>query len=87
MTLICLMLIISALIILFTMIKGGRFVYCLFLSSLSGIGSLFAVNTLGSITGVTLGVNDITLLISSIGGIPGVIGLLTVRAFMNYTLM
>ena len=72
-------LIISAVIILAVFIKSRHFFKSLFLSSLSGIGSLFAVNVLSQMTGISIGINYITLLISALGGIPSVIALLMSR--------
>ncbi|MBQ3137639.1 MAG: pro-sigmaK processing inhibitor BofA family protein [Clostridia bacterium] len=75
-------LIISAVIILSVFVKSRHFFRCLFLSSLSGIGSLFAVNVLSQMTGITLGINAITLSVSALGGIPSVIAMLAARYFM-----
>lgn len=68
--------IVFALIILTVSAKTGKLFRCLMLSAFSGIGSLFAVNIASYITGVTLAVNPVTLLISGIGGVPGTIALL-----------
>lgn len=66
----------SALIVLIALIKSGHFIRYLLLSAISGIGSLFAVNLLSSVTGVSIALNYITLSVSSVFGISGVIGLL-----------
>lgn len=66
----------SALIMLVALIKSGHFFGYIILTALSGIGSLFAVNLLSSVTGVSIALNYITLSVSSFFGIPGVIGLL-----------
>ena len=50
------------------------------LSAAQGIIALFAVNVLGTITGVTVGVNAVSLFVSCIGGISGVIMLLVMNA-------
>lgn len=68
--------IIFALIIFFTSAKTGKTVRSLLLTAVSGIGSLFAVNIASALTGASLSVNYITLLISAIGGIPGTVALL-----------
>jgi len=68
--------IICAVIILAVSVKSGKPLSCIFLSAFSGIGSLFAVNIASAVTAVILPVNLFTLLISGIGGIPGVIFLL-----------
>jgi hypothetical protein len=67
---------IGALAVLTALIKSGHFIRYLILSSISGIGSLFAVNLLSSVTGVSIALNYITLSVSSVFGISGVIGLL-----------
>lgn len=69
----------SAVIIITVFIKSKHFFKSLFLSSLSGIGALFAVNVLSEMTGISIGINYITLLISALGGIPSVIALLVSR--------
>ncbi len=72
-------LVISAVLILAVFKKSRHFRKSLFLSALSGTGALFAVNVLSRITGISIGINYITLLISALGGIPSVIGLLMSR--------
>ena len=67
---------VGALTVLTALIKSGHFLRYLLLSAISGIGSLFAVNLLSSVTGVSIALNYITLGVSSIFGISGVIGLL-----------
>ena len=67
---------VSAVIVFIALIKSGHFIRYLLLSAISGIGSLFAVNLLSSVTGVSIALNYITLGISSVFGISGVIGLL-----------
>ena len=68
----------SSLIIVLTLIKSGHFIRYLFLSALSGIGALFAVNLLTYLTGVSIALNYITLGISALFGISGVIALVLV---------
>ncbi len=75
-------LIIGAVIMVGILVKSRHFFRCLFLSSLSGIGSLFAVNILSQMTGIVLGINGITLAVSALGGIPSVIAMLAARYFM-----
>lgn len=60
--------------------KGGR---SMALSSLAGIASLFAVNTAGLITGITLSVNWYTLALSAVMGLPGVIALLAANIILK----
>ena len=67
---------VSSIIVLCTLIKSKHFFSYLILSAISGIGSLFAVNLLSAITGVSIALNYITLGISSLFGISGVIALL-----------
>ncbi len=61
-----------------TLIKSGHFIKYLILSAISGIGALFAVNLLTSLTGVSIALNYITLCISAVFGISGVIALVLV---------
>ena len=68
----------GALIVLLTLIKSGHFIRYLMLSSISGIGALFAVNLLTSLTGVSIALNYITLAVSSLFGISGVIALVLI---------
>lgn len=75
-------LIIGAVIMVGAFAKSRHFFRCLFLSSLSGIGSLFAVNILSQMTGIAIGINGITLSVSALGGIPSVIAMLAARYFM-----
>ena len=66
----------GTLAVVVALIKSRHFIRYLLLSAISGIGSLFAVNLLSSITGVSIALNYITLGVSSVFGISGVIGLL-----------
>lgn len=66
---------IFALIILFVCKKTGFCFKNMFLSSVSGLGSLFLLNMLTDFTAVSVSVNYLSLAISSFFGIPGVIGL------------
>ena len=68
----------SAVIVLLTLIKSGHFLRYLILSAISGIGALFAVNLLTSITEVSIALNYITLAVSSLFGISGVIALVLI---------
>ena len=74
-------LIVSAVAVLFTMIKSGKPVSSLFKSALSGIVSLIAVNVTGLVTGVTLSLNWYTIAAVSFLGLPGAI-LLTLLKFI-----
>ena len=72
-------LVLSAIIIFVVFIKSGHFFRAFFLSSLSGISALFAVNILSGMTGINVGINAATLTVSALGGIPSVIGILLCR--------
>ena len=65
----------GAFIVLVTLIKSGHLVRYLILSAISGIGALFAVNLLADLTGVSIALNYITLAVSALFGISGVIAL------------
>ena len=51
------------------------------LSSVLGALTLFAVNLTGTVTGVTLPISALSLLVSAIGGIPGVTLMLGLNLF------
>ncbi len=61
--------------VLFVTAKTGQFAKNFFLSAFSGLGALLAVNLLTGITAVSIAVNPVTLAISSLFGISGVISL------------
>ena len=65
-------------IVALTLIKTRHFIRYLMLSAISGIGALFAVNLLTSVTGVSIALNYITLAVSGIFGISGVIALVLI---------
>ena len=67
-----------AVMVLLTLIKSGHFIRYLMLSAISGIGALFAVNLLTSLTGVSIALNYITLSVSALFGISGVIALVLI---------
>lgn len=66
----------SLIIILTVSFKSKHFFKSIFLSAFSGLGGLFAVHVLSWFTPLSLPVNLFTALVSAVGGIPGVIGLL-----------
>ena len=68
----------GALIVALSLIKSGHFIRYLLLSAISGIGALFAVNLLTTLTGVSIALNYITLAVSAIFGISGVIALVVI---------
>ena len=61
---------------LIAVLKSGHPVKALLVSSGSGIAALFALHLLQQLCGVGLPVSDVTLTVSAVGGIPGVILLL-----------
>ena len=63
-------------------IKSKRFFTALILTALQGICALTAVNLAGGFIGVHLPVNALTLGVSSLGGVSGVIALLLCAAFL-----
>ena len=65
----------GAFIVLVTLIKSGHLVRYLVLSAISGIGALFAVNLLADLTDISIALNYITLAVSALFGISGVIAL------------
>lgn len=71
-------LLLGALAVVLCLIKSGHFIRYLFLSAISGIGALFAVNLLTSVTGVSIALNYITLGVSAVFGISGVIALVLI---------
>ena len=70
-----------ALILLVMCYKSGRMLKTLLLSAVSGLAAMTAVNLLSHFTGVNIAVNLYTTLSSAVFGIPGVLGLLTIRMF------
>ena len=66
----------SLIIILTVSLKSKHFFKSVFLSAFSGLGGLFAVHVLSWFTPLSLPFNLFTALVSAVGGIPGVIGLL-----------
>lgn len=66
-------LVVCALTILIYMKKSGRFIKNLLVSAVQGFAALLAVNAAGTMTGVTLPLNAITLGSSAVFGTPGVI--------------
>lgn len=71
----------GAVVILGRMLKTKHFIRTLFMSAIQGIFALFAVNAVGIVSGVTIAVNSMTVAVSCLGGVPGVILLLLVRLF------
>lgn len=65
-----------------TMLKKGSFLKSLFISAFQGLASLLAVNALGLLTGVTLAVNQYTILAAVCLGIPASISMLVLNIIM-----
>ena len=57
-------------------LKSGHRLKALLLSLTSGLAALFAISLLNTDTGPLLPVNEITLGVSAVGGVPGVVLLL-----------
>ncbi|MBR3817245.1 MAG: pro-sigmaK processing inhibitor BofA family protein [Clostridia bacterium] len=60
---------------LFLFRKSGRFFASLFLSAVSGIGGIIAVNLLSDFTSVAVPVNPVSLAFGGMTGLSGVISL------------
>ena len=71
---------IAGVAVLAAMLRSGRFFASLALSALQGVATFFAVNFVGSFFGVELPLNLPSLLLSALGGAPGVIVLLLLQA-------
>ncbi|MCL2023349.1 MAG: pro-sigmaK processing inhibitor BofA family protein [Oscillospiraceae bacterium] len=69
----------AAVFILWGMTRTRRPLSALLLSGASGIAALFAVNLLGTLLPVDLPVNWGTIAVSTLGGVPGVIGVLVLQ--------
>lgn len=71
-----LVLVISALIILISMLRTKHFVKSLFLSTFQGLTALFAINLIGDIISIHIPFNWFSATVGAVGGLPGVIFLL-----------
>lgn len=76
------MLAVFSAITLAVMIKSKHFFKAFALSALQGIAALFAVNLLSAVTGVSLSVNPVTIAVSAVGSLPGVVAMLVSRLFL-----
>lgn len=61
---------------LLAVFKSGHPVKAMLFSCGSGLAALFAVHLLKTLCGVGLPVNEVTLSVAAVGGVPGVILLL-----------
>ena len=69
-------------IIIYAYIKTKTFFSTFIIIALQGICALFAVNLLGQYISVHIPLNGLTIGISSLGGIPGIIMILLCDVFM-----
>ncbi len=74
---------VAALTVFVSMRKSGHFLKSFFVSTAQGIASLFAVNALCGLTGVSLSVNALTLGSAAVFGTPGVIMNLIAQIIMT----
>ena len=74
---------VAALTVFVSMKKSGHFLKSFFVSTAQGIASLFAVNALCGLTGVSLSVNALTLGSAAVFGTPGVIMNLIAQIIMT----
>lgn len=71
---------VSGIVLLTALIKSGKPVRSLLGSAVQGWCALAAVNVVGMFSGVSIGLNTFSLVVSGTLGIPGVIGLLLLNA-------
>lgn len=69
-------LVISAIIILISMLRTQHFIKSFFLSAFQGLTAMFAVNFIGEMISVHIPMNWFSLSVGAIGGLPGIIYLL-----------
>ena len=69
-------------VIILAMLKSRHFFKAAFLSCAQGLAALFAVNLISSFTGFSIAVNWITIGISAVSGIAGVVMLLVSNVFL-----
>ena len=67
--------------LLYYCLKSGKFFKTLLVSTLSGTAVMIAVDLLSAFTGVSLPLNPYTAVGGALFGVPGVLGLLTLRLF------
>lgn len=67
---------VACVIVVVSAFRTKRFFSCVILSTLQGVGAIFAVNALGLVTGLHISLNGYTLAASAIGGTPAVIGMI-----------
>lgn len=69
-------------LMLLAMGRSGKFFRAFTLSAVSGLAALFAVHLLAQFTHADLAVNPVTLSMSAVAGIPGVVTLLVCRVLL-----
>lgn len=74
--------IISAVCVLWWMIKSEKGGTSFILSAFQGLAAMFAVNLVGLVTGVTIAVNWYSMAAFALLGLPGVIGALMLNFIM-----
>lgn len=77
-TVVCLILAVPIIV----MLKKGSLLKSLFISAFQGLAALLAVNALGLLTGVTLALNQYTILAAVCLGIPASISMLLLNIIM-----
>ena len=73
---------VSAVIVLFSMIKTHHFFKSFMLSLVQGIAALFAVNLIGDFLNVHIALNMFSVFVGVFGGLPGIIFLLISNIFI-----
>ncbi len=63
--------------------KSGHLLKNIFTAAFQGLASLFAVNVLGLLTGVTLAVNWYTLITVCVFGLPSAVALVLLDTFLR----
>jgi len=79
----CVVAVAATLIIAVSMVKTGHIFKALFTSVALGIVALFAVNVISAFTGVSIGVNAVSIFVSAVGGISGVVMLLVMNTLFS----
>lgn len=74
---------VAALCVLIAAFHAGHAVRRLFVSTLQGVAALFAVNAAGTLTGITIAVNPVTLTAAGVFGLPGVISVLLLNTIFR----
>lgn len=70
------------LVVFFAYYKSKKFFYYLFITALQGICTLFAINFIGSFFDIHIPINIFSIMVSTLGGISGIIVLLLTEIFL-----